>query len=276
MVFVPTAEKGSRREMSINMMSKQNYIFLGIFFVFSKVVAADTDTVVLKTLAQDTAPKWVMIKNNDQQTISGLCVDILKMIENKNDNLTFSWEKQFYPLKRMLSFLETGIINLLVSMAYNKSRAEKFIYSTPLYDVFHIAAVRKSDPVKISSFADIAALGHKGVILTVFGTATSRFLKNRPEKLIINDTGYTPVDNLNRLIHSRGRFFYYYDYGMLYSIKVGGLQEKIDILPLSFRKYQHYIIFAKTVPSFIVEQINKTINNMKKNGEMESIRKKYQ
>ncbi|MDE1462048.1 transporter substrate-binding domain-containing protein [Spartinivicinus poritis] len=130
--------------------------------------------------------------------------------------------------------------------------------------------------IQVSSFADIAALGNKGVILTVFGTATSRFLKKRPEKLIIDEAGYTPIDNLKKLVNKRGRFFYYYDYGMLYSIKMGGFKNKVTVLPMSFRKYQHYIIYSKSVAENTIKEVNQIISRMKQSGEMDSVRKKYQ
>lgn len=254
---------------------KTLHIFFVVVIIFVAVDPGMAKNLEFKTLAQETAPKWMMAEHKGRPEIKGMCADILLAIERNSGHITFSWENKFYPVKRMLSFLEKGMeVQLIVSMARNAERERKFIYSKPLYEVHHVMAVRRDDPIRVSSFKDVAKLGQSGIILTVFGTATSKFLKARPENLIIHE-GYTPKINLSQLLQGRGRFFYYYDFGVHYAIGNGGFQDTVKVLPVTFRTYEHYIIYSKTVPQPVIDEIDRIIDGMKKSGEMDGIRKKY-
>ena len=159
--------------------------------------------------------------------------------------------------------------------AHEPERAERFLYSqTPLYQVNHVLAVRKDDPVQITSFEELAALGEQGKVLTVFGGATATYLKQQPG-VLIDDYGKTPTIALQRLLKGRGRFFYYYDYSMRYTIKQNNLQDRVTILPHSFQTYPHYIIYSRRLPQEIIKEIESIVSDLAARGEFDRIYQMY-
>ncbi len=239
------------------------------------ILLAGPQTIVLNTEAQNTAPKWISGEPDQNREIVGLCADILRTIEKQSDSIRFRWGKEFVPIKRIFKHLADGKIDLVVGYAYNPQRAKQFIYSkTVLYNVNHVLAVRRNDPVSITSFDELAAISKQGKVLTVFGGATATYLKQYPE-IIVDDRGKTPEVVLQRLLKKRGRFFYYYDYSMTYTIKRNALQNQVTILPNSFQTYPHYIIYSRKLSHQVINEIETIIAKLHQQKVIDRIFQSY-
>jgi len=226
----------------------------------------------LNTAAQDSAPKYFLDEN---KIISGLCIDIMKAIENVDKNIRFTGYNRFVPFKRIKKMLKNGEMDIFFGFVKNKSRLKDYIFlDEPLYKVNHVIAVLREDNVIINNFDDIRKLGNDGKILTTFGTSTGRFLEKQGG-LKIDDSGKTILANLKMLIRKRGRFVYYHNLGLVTTIKKENLENKIIILPSSFREYSQYIVFSKNVSKEVIQNIKKALLKVKNNGTLDKIYLKY-
>lgn len=246
-------------------------ILLYLLFYFS---LACSQTIQLKTEFQQSYPKYFIDKH---QNISGLCIDIMSAITTYAPEIKIIAPKnQFTPFKRIQQNLEDGKTDVFFGLAKNKQRLKKYTFiKIPIYELKHIIAVRKNDPVEISSFNDIINLGSQGKILTIFGTATYQFLSKQKD-LILDARGRNININLNKLLAHRGRFVYFHDLGLISTInKNRKFKKEIKVLPISFRKYYHYIAFSKKVPQLIVNKITMIIQTLTENGELNKIVSQY-
>lgn len=226
----------------------------------------------LKTNYQDGYPKYFI---NKQGKIDGICIDILKLIEKKAPQIKFSASKDLVAFKRIQSNLQDGTIDIFLGMTRTKERENKFIYlDPPLYEVNHVIAVRADDKVDIKSFDDIRKLGANGVILTNQGTSTQKYL-NKQTGLHIDSEALNLSSNLKKLLFKRGRFLYFHDLGMVSTIKKEGLTKKIKIVPITFKKYSHYLVFSKITPPNVVKEVETILNEISQNGELKKIVDKY-
>ena len=135
-------------------------------------------------------------------------------------------------------------------------------------------AVSIDDDVVIDSFEDIRLLGQNGIILTVFGTSTGKFLQKQGG-LIIDDGAITIAQCFEKLLKKRGRFVYYHQLGLVSTISSERLEKKIKILPTIFRRYYQYAAFSKHVPQHIVDKVKSALMKLKMNGQLDHIYEKY-
>lgn len=235
-------------------------------------LASSALAIELKTAAQDSAPKYFKLKNGK---MGGLCVDIMQAIEKIDPEIKFVGHETFLPFKRMAQQLENGDIHVFFGFVKNKSREEKYNFvNIPLYQVNHVVAIRSDDNVDVKSFDDIRALGNDGKILTIFGTSTYRYL-NKQGGLQIDDGGKNIPAVLKMLLLKRGRFAYYHNLGLATSIRNEGLQDKVKILPTSFREYYQYAAFSKKIPQETVVEVEKALKKLSASGELARILDKY-
>lgn len=227
-------------------------------------------SVILITELQDTQPKY-FIKDGIAE---GLCIELIKLVEEKT-GYTISYKNEFVPARRIQINLETGATDLHFGFLKSAEREKKYTYaSEPLYQVQHLVAVRVDDDVSVKNFDDIRALGENGIILTPFGTGTSRYLQEQGG-LLIDDGAEVVESNLRKLLAKRGRFVYYHNLGLLNAIKADEFAGKFKVLPVSFRNYNHYVLFSKKVPLEIIETINNAIIQAKNSGGLAIITDKY-
>lgn len=249
------------------------WIFSIPMFVFFSVWSVNSyaeDRVELKTDFQDTQPKYIA---NLDGTFSGLCVELLHLIEQKS-KYRFKYPKGFVPNKRVYKNLKDGVTDVHCGLARNTEREQIYQFGESIYPVKHLVAIRADDPVSVNSFDDIRKLGNKGTILTPMGTATYDYLLKQGG-LRIDDGGKTPEANLEKLANGRGRFFYYHDLGLLYEINRPLNQGKFRALPTAFLEYEHWMVFSKAVAPAIVEDISRTIRFVKNTKEYQEIINRY-
>lgn len=242
-----------------------------ILIIFLCNLSLHALTIELNTAAQDSAPKYFLENNN----MKGLCIDIMEAIEKIDPKIKFKGQNRFIPFKRIKKMLKTGELDLFFGFVKNVSREKEYVFIEPaLYNVNHVVAVRSDDDVDVKSFEDIRKLGANGAILTTFGTSTRRYLEKQGG-LIIDDGSKTVISNLKKLLRKRGRFFYYHNLGLVTSIRNINLENKIKILPTSFREYSQYVAFSKKVPADTIAKVKVALEKLALNGKLELIFKKY-
>ena len=242
-------------------------LFIGIPFpLFADVRHA------LKTAAQQSFPKYYKINSHK---MGGICVDIIQAIEKADSEIKFSGYQEFLPFKRLQAYLEKGQLDVFFGLKETEKRIGKFIFlDIPLYRLNYVVAVRIENKVRINALSDIRSLGDNAIILTVFGTAASRFLHEQGG-LIVDSAAKTPLIALKKLMSDRGSFVFYHDLGLASLIKKEKLEKEIRILPVSFSSYYHYAAFSKNIPLETINRIRIALEHLNENGELARIRWNY-
>lgn len=226
----------------------------------------------LKTAAQNSPPKYYL---REDGSMGGVCVDILHAIERVDPQLRFSGYEEFLPFKRLQLYLESGRLDLFCGLKNSPERLDRYFFSaTPLYRLNYVIAARSDDHVDIESLDDIRRLGEQGRILTVFGSAAGRFLKNEGA-LYVNDSAPTPAHVIRTLLAGRGRFAFYHDLGLKNAIESEAAEQRITILPISFSSYHHYTAYSKSMPADLVARLNQALQFLRNDGTMAKIYQKY-
>jgi len=252
-------------------MLREN-IAIGIIIIILTWLPFPSSAVELKTAAQNSPPKFYKMNN---KTMGGLCVDIMHAIEHINPEIQFNGYQTFLPFKRLQVYLERGELDVFFGFKKTEKREQKYNFmDIPLYQINYVVAVRIDDKASINTFNDIRSLGAEGKMLTVFGSAASKFL-HKQGGLLIDDSAISPTILLKKLIGKRGRLAFYHDLSLQKSIENENLEKQIKILPISFLRYQHYAAFSKNTLPETMLLIETALEKLKSSGELTSIHRKY-
>ena len=244
----------------------------GIFTLIFSLVQAPAAALELKTAAQQSAPKYFIRADN---SVGGLCVEIMQAMEMVEPGLKFSGYDAYLPFKRLQYQLEKGELDVFFGLKKTEARASKFLFlERPLYQVNYVIAVRKDDSINIESLDDLRDLGFDGALATVNGTAASRFLKSH-DGLLVRDGVSSPSRLLRILLSGHIRLVFYHDLGLRNIIRDQGLDEQIKILPVSFSTYHHYVAFNWNTPAATIDRVDSALRKISNNGRLGEIQRKY-
>lgn len=250
----------------------------GLLVLFALAVGpASARILTIKTAAQEEAsPRYnVALKKDGRQTVTGLCIDILRAIERVDPEIRFVGDQAPLPLVRVQASLEHGDIDAYCGLNKNPEREKTILFlEPPLYEVNYTVAVRADDDVQVKSFEDIRKLGADGKVLVMHGSSSQRFLENIGG-LQLDTGGKNQFDNLQKLIAGRARFFYRHDLGLHGEIVDEGLGDKVKLLPISLDRQYQYLLVSKKAPPEVAQRLRKAIEKLKADGELGRIRARY-
>ena len=249
----------------MNMAVRVLLIFLSATFYIN------AEIIVLRTAAQDSRPKY--FKRDGQNYITGVCVDVLRAIEEIDPDLNFVGDQEFVPFKRIEFDLEEGRLDCFAGFIMNEERQEKYVYiDIPIYYTRNILVSRLEDDVEIKNMDDIMKLEDNLIIMST-GVAQSFELKDKGYN--IDDRARNMNANIKKLLNGRGRFIYQSEVEILSALKDEKAYDLVKIQPLSSEKSGRYIAFSKEVPSDIIKRVEAALKKLQENGTLEKIYKKY-
>ena len=248
-----------------------------VFFLMLIVlsVPAVASAYTLKTYYQDGFPKYYYEGQGKISVVTGLCPEIMALIQEKCPEIKFEAPHQLVKFSRIKHDLYFGLIDVFLGMSRTAEREEQFIYlDPPLYTLSHVFAVRSDDPVCINCFDDIRKLQDKGIILTNHGTSSERFLKEKGG-LLVDAGASTLAHNLEKLCKGRGRMVFFHDLGMSSMVREEKWKDKIKVLPNVFNSYSHFLVFSKHADPEAVRLVRKALSELAESGELQKITTKY-
>jgi len=249
----------------------QKVAAIGIFILIYLGGPVPISAIDLKTAAQESAPKYFIIGNNK---MAGVCVEIMQAIEDIEPQINFTGYHEFLPFIRLQSYLEKGLLDVFFGFKKTAKRKEKYSFvEVPLYPLNYVIAVRIDDTVESASFDDLRKLDGNGKLLTVRGTAASKFLQE--EGFLFEDGARSPAMLLKMLIAKRGRFAFYHDLGLRHVIKLNNLDKDVRILPNTYFKYYHFAAFSNDTPLETIEVVRGALQHLSNTGKLDEIYDKY-
>ena len=196
---------------------------------------------VYHTAAQpESAPKYI---GNPDGRIGGICVDLFRLMEQREPALRIQGDQAFLPLRRLEKSVLHGQLDFICGVGDNPARRHQFIYlQPPVFTVRYHLAVRSDDTVEVKGWDDVRALGKEGSILINHGSGAIERLQTIGG-LIIDSGGISSSANYHKLLMKRGRFVYYRSPGFEFDIRQHNLASQIRILPTVMEETPFYILF---------------------------------
>ena len=225
--------------------------------------------VLLRTAAQEgTDPKFIA---NGKDRVVGLCIDIMRAVEQVDPGLRFVGDQRWKPLIRAYSELEAGIEDVQCAVQYTAEREKRFNFIGPtLFAIEYHFLVRSDDNIEIHSWDDVRKLAPNGVVLVNRGFAAGD---------IVAAMGGIEVDassthqelNLQKLIAGRGRLYFHRSPGLQKLLARTGTASKIKILPQVMYSAKMYFATSKQLDSKISERLASALFALEKKGELERL-----
>lgn len=240
------------------------------------LVSPIADAAEIRTAAQQASePKFVSAIENGKPAIGGLCVDIMRAIENVDSHLKFTGDQTWQPLARMEAGLAAHQIDVICGLLRTGVRASRYVYiDTPLFPVTYYLIIRADDDVQISDWADVRSLGDQGIILVINGFGILSKL-DAVGGLRIDAGAYTSKSNFDKLLAGRGRFYYHRSPGIKAEIRNAGVEGKVKILNTPMHREQFYMVASKKLPHDTIERLSKAIAQLERNGELVKLFEKW-
>ncbi len=235
---------------------------------------AQAQALRLRTCSQSELPLKFDLRNAERP---GICVEIIRALQQQDPGLQFDGLEQELPLKRIAQELAADRHDLFFSMIDTPERLAlgiDFLDQPVLYESRHQVAVRADDPVQIGKLADIAALGEQGVILVTHGTAYVEYLRSQPglqiSKLALNNS-----QNLRMLLAGRGRFFYHAGSTLRSQIAQDGLEQQVRILPAVFKSDPQRVAFSPQLAPAKRARLVAALRHIEHSGQLHRLRQRY-
>jgi ABC-type amino acid transport substrate-binding protein len=230
-------------------------------------------TIVLRTAAQEgTEPKFIA---DGKDRIVGLCIDIMRAVEQIDPGLRFVGDQHWKPLIRAYSELATGQEDVQCAVQRNPEREKKFHFlGPPLYTIEYHFLVRSNDKVVIHSWDDVRNLAPNGVVLINRGFAAGDILASLGG-IEIDASSTNPQLNLQKLIAGRGRLYFHRGPGLQKLLERTGTADKVKILPQVMYSAKLYFATSKQLDSRSNDRLAGALFQLEKNGELERMMRKW-
>lgn len=249
-------------------MYRQAYCALVLLLVS---VYSTSAALEVKTVAQESPPKYIY----ENGRMSGLCVDIIKAVEEIEPTLKFTGYDQFAPLARIVHGLEVGNYDAFFCLANTPERMQTLnLIDVPLYTVNEVIVTRADDVVDIKSLDDIRRLAGENPLLVLRGSTQAQYLEKQPGLFV--DQGNSHKENLTKLAAKRGRFLYGNESSLVNVLeKEGAAGRQFKVLPTPLRVEARYAFLSKKASPTMVDKVRHALEKLSKRGELRRIQARY-
>lgn len=243
-------------------------IIIVIFVLGLTNIGYGSEVVLMTGYQDDSAPRY--FKQGDMNR--GINIDILDALNHKLKSKQIKiLGDGVYPLPRIMAMMEKNTFQMFIGLTHNPKRDEKFLFGeVPIYDLQMVFAKNADDAFEYRGNESL-----KGKrVGTMIGTASSQQMKDIQWVLVEEVTRMD--QNLLKLKNKRIDLVYYHSLGLLWEIKEGGFNRKIVFMKNAFETKSHYIMFTKSVPPFVIDEIDKALAELHAEGKIKKILAAYQ
>lgn len=235
--------------------------------------AAPEPTILLRTAAQEgTEPKFVA---DGKDRIAGLCIDIMRAVEQADPGLRFAGDQRWKPLIRAYSELESGIEDVQCAVQRTAEREKRFNFiGPPLYTIAYHFLARANDPVSIHSWDDVRRLAPDNVVLVNRGFAAGDILSAQGG-FEVDASSTSQALNLQKLIAGRGRLYFHRGPGLQTLLERTGTAGKVRILPQVMYSARLYFATSLQLDSRVSARLAGVLYQLEKKGELEHLMRKW-
>ncbi|WP_343728987.1 transporter substrate-binding domain-containing protein [Duganella sp.] len=252
---------------------KRKQLLLAACFIPLLAAAEAQQPVQLRTAAQEgTEPKFIA---DGRGRIGGLCIDIMRAVEQIDPGLRFVGDQLWKPLIRAYSELEAGLEDVQCAVQRTVDREKRFNFIGPsLYAIEYHFLLRQNDNAVIQSWDDVRKLAPNGIVLVNRGFAAGDIVAAMGG-IEVDASSTSPELNLQKLIAGRGRLYFHRGPGLQKLLQRTGTADKIKILPQVMYSANLYFATSKQLDSKISERLAAALNQLEKKGELERLMRKW-
>lgn len=234
-------------------------------------VKAAAAPLLLRTAAQDN--NTLKYELNGKR--KGICMEVIKAVEQVSPGLRFTGWTQSWSLPRIESALAEGRLDTFCAMIPTSARAAKYTFiEIPIYSVRHKIAVRADDKVAIKSLEEIPKLGPDNMVIVSKGTAHETLLQDEPGLRLDASSRDTEV-NLRKLLNKRGRFFYHTESTLRRTIAEQHMTGMVTLLPTVFREEALYFAVSRKLAPDAAERLRQALQILAERGDLQKIEAGY-
>jgi len=210
-------------------------------------------------------PKWL----HDGERIVGICPDIMAAIERIEPLLRFvGYQRNSRSLSGIEAGLDTGTLDAACGLVSSPRRlAIGQPVGKPIFFVRHYLAVRKDDPVAITSTADLARLGD--LVTTQRASVFTERLRDAGVR--VDDATDDNGVNLRKVLAGHGRFAYVNDLTLRYLIRKERLEDRVRVLPVVLGDEPMYFWVGHRADPALAPLLGAAIDRLKASGELDRI-----
>jgi len=227
---------------------------------------ADTAALDVRVASQAVLePKWL----HDGERIVGICPDIMAAIERIEPRLHFvGYQRNSRSLSGIETGLDMGSLDAACGLVSSPRRlAIGQPVGKPLFFVRHYLAVRKDDPVTITSTADLARLGD--LVTTQRASVFTQRLREAGVR--VDDATDDNRVNLRKILAGHGRFAYVNDLTLRYLIRKESLEDRVRVLPVILGDEPTYFWVGHKADPALAPLLGAALDKLKANGELDRI-----
>lgn len=228
--------------------------------------AADAAALEVRVASQAVLePKWL----HDGERVVGICPDIMAAVERIEPRLHFvGYQRNSRSLSGIETGLDTGTLDAACGMVSSPRRlAIGQPVGKPIYFVRHYLAVRKDDPVTITSTADLARLGD--LVTTQRASVFTERLREAGVR--VDDATDDNRVNLRKVLAGHGRFAYVNDLTLRYLIREDNLEDRVRVLPVILGDEPMYFWVGHRADPTLAPLLGAAIDKLKASGELDRI-----
>ncbi|CCQ75259.1 ABC transporter substrate-binding protein [Magnetospira sp. QH-2] len=244
------------------------FLFLLFLSVIWSSQSLASDSIELMT--EEFAPYQFYAGEGENKKITGISIEIVQALQNKVGNRD---QIEVLPWSRALKLVSKKPNRALFSTARTPEREDKFKWVGPLSKLEMVFFKKKGTDVMVDSLEAAREIPKIGVT------------KNVATHEILTNMGFTNLDvlksgsddkNLRRLTKGRVDVWPTAYYAGIYSAKKEGLLDQIEAIPdVSIMSGFLYIAFNKETDSRIIYQWQTALDELKDDGVIDAILKKY-
>ncbi|MBV8634314.1 MAG: transporter substrate-binding domain-containing protein [Burkholderiaceae bacterium] len=237
--------------------------------------AFSEETFVVRTAAQDASePKYVAQLFNGKKVATGFCVDLMRAIERSDRRIHFTGDQDWEPVTRLEADIQVGALDVACGLQRNSARMEHYRYLEPaVFSVRYFLVARADDPVKVSSWDDVRALGADGIVLINRGVLTPRMQALKGVQY--DDAAVSAKINLQKLLAGRGRFFLYRSPGLQAEITAAGVSGKVRICSNALILEDFYLVISKNAPAAMADALDNALKKLAGSGELTRLQQRW-
>jgi len=227
---------------------------------------ADTAALDVRVASQAVLePKWL----HDGERIVGICPDIMAAIERIEPRLHFvGYQRNSRSLSGIETGLDMGSLDAACGLVSSPRRlAIGQPVGKPLFFVRHYLAVRKDDPVTITSTADLARLGD--LVTTQRASVFTQRLREAGVR--VDDATDDNRVNLRKILAGHGRFAYVNDLTLRYLIREENLEDRVRVLPVILGDEPMYFWVGHKADPALAPLLGAALDRLKASGELDRI-----
>lgn len=206
-------------------------------------------------------------------SLPGLCMEILRAVEQASPGLRFIGLESRVPLRRLERMLGQGEIDVAFCLLKSPERQQQWRYvPVPLYRIRHMVVQRSDDATELHSFADLQQLSRKKPLLVTQGTVLAQSLARAGVA-----TGEAPSEReaLQMLALGRTDAVYGQDVNLLRNLRESGLEGRLRLAPNVFAEDVQYLAISKLVSPAIEQRLTQTLQALERDGTLRALAEKY-